>query len=227
MVYPADGIHADQLEEGNIILAKPSDTGRSQPFRIYKIATPIDGKLTVKARHISYQLNFITVSPFATTGCTGALAALESHAASECPFEVWTDISSSASFRLSVPSSFRNCLGGIDGSVLDTFGGEYEWDRYTVKLHHHRGADHGVHIRHVMYNCVASRPAVEGDTNEDSKEVKTDKLTLQATPLANGYVKAKTGTNTSDDVYNKWYEKVYEPQSEASSVVTEEPDPQG
>lgn len=146
MVYPADGIHAENLEEGNIILAKPSDTGRPQPFRIYKIATPIDGKLTVKARHISYQLNFITVSPFATTGCTGALAALESHAASECPFGVWTDISSSASFRLSVPSSFRNCLGGIDGSVLDTFGGEYEWDRYTVKLHHHRGADHGVHI---------------------------------------------------------------------------------
>ena len=146
MVYPADGIHAEQLEEGNIILAKPSDTGRSQPFRIYKIATPIDGKLTVKARHISYQLNFITVSPFATTGCTGALAGLRNHAASECPFEVWTDISSNASFRLSVPSSFRNCLGGIDGSVLDTFGGEYEWDRYTVKLHHHRGADHGVHI---------------------------------------------------------------------------------
>lgn len=82
-------------------------------------------------------------------------------------------------------------------------------------------------IRHVMYNCVASRPSIEGDTNEDSKEVKTDTLTLQATPLANGYVKAKTGTNTSDDVYNKWYEKVYEPQAEASGVVTEETDPQG
>ena len=146
MVCPADGIHAESLEEGNIILAKPSDTGRTQPFRIYKIATPIDGKLVVKARHISYQLNFITVSPFATTGCTGALAGLENHAASDCPFAVWTDISSNAAFRLSTPSSFRNCLGGIDGSVLDTFGGEYEWDRYEVKLHRWRGADHGVHI---------------------------------------------------------------------------------
>jgi len=146
MVCPADGIHAESLEEGNIILAKPSDTGRTQPFRIYKIATPIDGKLVVKARHISYQLNFITVSPFATTGCTGALAGLENHAASDCPFAVWTDISSNAAFRLSTPSSFRNCLGGIDGSVLDTFDGEYEWDRYEVKLHRCRGADHGVHI---------------------------------------------------------------------------------
>ena len=146
MVCPADGIHAESLEEGNIILAKPSDTGRTQPFRIYKIATPIDGKLVVKARHISYQLNFITVSPFATTDCSGALAGLKSHAASDCPFTVWTDISSNAAFRLSTPSSFRNCLGGIDGSVLDTFGGEYEWDRYEVKLHRCRGADHGVHI---------------------------------------------------------------------------------
>ena len=85
------------------------------------------------------------------------------------------------------------------------------------------------HIRHVLYNCVASRPSIEGETNEDSKEVKTDTLNLQATPLANGYVKAKTGTNTTDDVYNKWYDAVYEPQAEA--VDTEDPshteEPQG
>lgn len=146
MVYPADGIHAEQLEEGNIILAKPSDTGRPQPFRIYKIATPIDGRLTVKARHISYQLNFITVSPFATTGCTGALAGLGNHAASECPFEVWTDISSSASFRLSVPSSFGTASAVSTARCWTPLAEvRVEW-KYTVKLHHHRGADHGVHI---------------------------------------------------------------------------------
>ena len=146
LVCPADGIHAEMLEEGNIILAKPSDTMQSQPFRIYKITTPIDGKLEVQARHISYQLNFITVSPFSVTGCVGAMQGLKSHAASDCPFNVWTDVESSATFTLGVPSSFRNCLGGMAGSVLDVFGGEFEWDRYTVKFHKARGADHNVHI---------------------------------------------------------------------------------
>ena len=146
LICPADGIHAEMLEEGNVILAKPSDTMQPQPFRIYKITTPIDGKLEVQARHISYQLNFITVSPFSVSGCAGAVQGLESHAASDCPFSVWTDVASSAMFTVSVPASFRNCLGGMDGSVLDTFGGEFEWDRYTVKFHRARGADHNVHI---------------------------------------------------------------------------------
>ena len=146
LICPADGIHAEMLEEGNVILAKPSDTMQPQPFRIYKITTPIDGKLEVQARHISYQLNFITVSPFSVTGCVGAMQGLKSHAASDCPFSVWTDVSSSAMFTVSVPASFRNCLGGMDGSVLDTFGGEFEWDCYTVKFHRARGADHNVHI---------------------------------------------------------------------------------
>ena len=146
LICPADGIHAEMLEEGNVILAKPSDTMQPQPFRIYKITTPIDGKLEVQARHISYQLNFITVSPFSVTGCVGAMQGLKSHAAFDCPFSVWTDVASSAMFTVSVPASFRNCLGGMDGSVLDTFGGEFEWDSYTVKFHRARGADHNVHI---------------------------------------------------------------------------------
>ena len=146
LVCPADGIHAEMLEEGNIILAKPSDTMQPQPFRIYKITTPIDGKLEVQARHISYQLNFITVSPFSVAGCVGAMQGLKNHAASDCPFDVWTDVASSAMLTVSVPASFRSCLGGMDGSVLDTFGGEFEWDRYMVKFHKARGADHNVRI---------------------------------------------------------------------------------
>lgn len=66
-------------------------------------------------------------------------------------------------------------------------------------------------IRHVLYNCAASRPSIESQTNEDEIEVKTETLALKATPMANGYVKAKTGDSTTDAVYQKWYEAVYLP----------------
>ena len=64
MTYSASGLHAEDLVEGNIILAKPSERATFQPFRIYKITTPLSGILEVAARHIQYQENFITVSPF-------------------------------------------------------------------------------------------------------------------------------------------------------------------
>lgn len=70
-------------------------------------------------------------------------------------------------------------------------------------------------IRHVLYCCSASRPSMEGETAEDEKEVQTETLSLSATALANGYVKAKTSSTTNQAVYDSWYDKVYEPQQSA------------
>lgn len=67
------------------------------------------------------------------------------------------------------------------------------------------------HIRHVLYNCFASRPGIEGKTNEESREVQTETLTIKATPLASGVVKAKTGNETDSTVYADWYKAVYMP----------------
>ena len=66
-------------------------------------------------------------------------------------------------------------------------------------------------IRHVLYCCTASRPGIESATNEDEIEVKTETLSLKASPLANGYVKARTGDDTTEDVYTNWYKSVYLP----------------
>lgn len=76
------------------------------------------------------------------------------------------------------------------------------------------------HIRHVMYNCSASRPGIEGKTNEDKKEVQTEKLTINAVPLPNGMVKAKTGNITDATTYADWYKAVYMPPV-ASTVETQ------
>ena len=67
---------------------------------------------------------------------------------------------------------------------------------------------------HVLYNCSASRPGIEGKTNEDSKEVQTEKLSLKAVPLANGMVKAKTGNTTDATTYTNWYKAIYMPTAE-------------
>lgn len=67
------------------------------------------------------------------------------------------------------------------------------------------------HIRHVLYNCAASRPGIEGKTNEDTREVQTETLTIKAMPLSSGLVKAKTGNTTDATVYNDWYKSVYMP----------------
>ena len=74
-------------------------------------------------------------------------------------------------------------------------------------------------IRHVMYNCSASRPSISGKTNEEGKEVQTETLTIKSRPLANGLVKAKTGNSTTDAVYAKWYQEVYLP----TEATEEEP----
>ena len=74
-------------------------------------------------------------------------------------------------------------------------------------------------IRHVMYNCSASRPTIESKTNEEDKEVQTETLTVKARPMANGYVKAKTGDSTTETVYSNWYKAVYEPNAAASQAV--------
>lgn len=67
------------------------------------------------------------------------------------------------------------------------------------------------HIRHVLYNCSASRPGIEGKTNEESREVQTETLTIKATPLGSGVVKAKTGDSTDAVTYADWYKAVYMP----------------
>lgn len=64
-------------------------------------------------------------------------------------------------------------------------------------------------IRHVLYNCVATRPSVASQTKEESIEPTTETLTISATPLANGNIKAKTGNETDVTAYNGWYSAVY------------------
>lgn len=155
MEYPIDGQHYSDIAIRSIIAAVPCDGGNIQAFRVYKISKPISGRVAIYARHISYDLGKNTAMPFTVaaspSACASALAGLKSHAVESCPFTFWTNVTTAGSYAQATPASIRSRLGGVEGSVLDQFGGEYEWDNFSVKLHRQRGtlsANNGITLRY-------------------------------------------------------------------------------
>lgn len=149
LTYPITGVHFSDIKVGAIVDAIPSDGKAVQHFRIDTITKPIGGKVTVEATHISYQLSYVPVKPFDAVGVLEALNGLKENSLASNPFSVWTNISNTATkYSQQEPASFRQRLGGVAGSILDCFGGEYEFDNYTVKLYAHRGTDRGVVIEY-------------------------------------------------------------------------------
>ena len=146
MQYPDTGVHFDEITDRCIVYAIPSPYRAPQPFRIYRITRPMDGIIMVYAQHITYDLSGVPLNPFTAINAPDALSKLSLNAAVDSPFTFWTDKATVASFAVSTPSSTRSVLGGSSGSILDVYGGEYEWDGFTVRLYGHRGYDNGVVI---------------------------------------------------------------------------------
>ena len=72
-------------------------------------------------------------------------------------------------------------------------------------------------IRHVLYNCSASRPSIESETKEDTIEPGTETLSLTADPREDGLVKSRTGDTTTAETYTNWYTNVYLPQKKPTA----------
>lgn len=148
--YPITGRFYSEITEGAIIKAKANETSEPQLFRIYKSSKPINGIVTYSAEHISYDLNGIPLLGFSVKNATPQMAltkAIEG-AALPCPFTAYSNISTLNSTEILTPCSVRALLGGQTGSLLDVWGGEYEFDNFTVKLYLHRGKDNGVIIEY-------------------------------------------------------------------------------
>ena len=148
LTYPVDGAMFPELKNNRIIFVKPNPYADPQPFRIYRISTPFKQEVAVYANHISYDLSGVPVSPFTASSAVAAMQGMEDNAAVDSPFTFFTDKVTNAEFSVTVPSSSRAMLGGQSGSLLDVYGGEYEFDRFQVKLLQKRGANNGVSIRY-------------------------------------------------------------------------------
>lgn len=71
-------------------------------------------------------------------------------------------------------------------------------------------------IKHVLYNCVATRPSLKSQTSEKTKTVQTESISITASPvydstLKKNIIKAKTSSTTPEATKTGWYTKVYTP----------------
>ena len=150
MQYPITGQWYDLITDGAIIKAKANETSDAQLFRVYKTSKPLKGIVTYSAEHISYDLNGLPLAGFSILNATPQMAITK--ALEETPlthgFTALSDISTLNRTTIKTPCSVRALLGGQVGSVLDVWGGEYEFDNFVVKLHNHRGANNGVSIEY-------------------------------------------------------------------------------
>ena len=148
--YPITGANYDLIQVGRIIGVTHDETGDIQPFDIVSYSKPINGVVTFHCQHISYRQSYLTVTGSNISSLSSAFSLLKNSATPSNPFTYWTDKSSSGylSSADGIPKTVRSMLGGIEGSILDIYGGEYEWDKFQVKLHTSRGGVRDFAIRY-------------------------------------------------------------------------------
>ena len=145
--YPVDGHLYKYIEEGCLVKAKPNDTAEPQLFSIYRSTKPINGIVTFYGEHISYELSGNPVESVEIENATAqdAMAKVFAAALLTHNYTPYSDITTPNSTSIA-RASVRGALGGVAGSLLSVWGGEYEFDNFTVKLHSSRGTNTGIKI---------------------------------------------------------------------------------
>lgn len=143
MRYPVGGANFSGIQCRGIITAKPDSERGVQMFEIYRITTPISGVVTVYAKHISYMLASIPApvftKPFSPLDSLKTLKTYSDtiikHGFNFSIADNSSILDSTATMSHEVPTSLRAALLGSEGSFVDTFGGEIDFDNLNVTVY--------------------------------------------------------------------------------------------
>ncbi|SDJ67749.1 phage tail spike protein [Alkalibacterium thalassium] len=150
MQYPIDGIRFNELKNDRVIKVDASNNLKDQRFKIERITKPSKGIVTVYANHVSYHSEELQLRPDVSYNgnAQSALTTWRSNLVDSHPFTVYSDIQTEGSGRWSIDKveNARRALGGVQGSILDSYGGEYRFDNYHIGLYAQRGDESGALI---------------------------------------------------------------------------------
>ena len=203
--YPTSGQLYEKILSGRIIACTHDDEGDVQPFDIIGHTKPINGIVTFHAVHVSYRLNYapmIPSAPIPTRSVGAYMTVLRNGLVNPLTGNPWPYIGQGKDFQFETDLTgtgdakafmdndgtyrmIRSLLGGTEGSLLDTFHGEFKFDKFTVKLLRNRGVKRNLTVRYGVnmaeyndetdgsgaYNCAIAQ--WKGDDNGANKTVVT------------------------------------------------------
>lgn len=141
--YPASGPLAGTFKNDMRIKSDAGLRTKNQTFFISRIVKDSTGILKVYAKHISHLTETMAIrnNTNATGTAQAALAIWALNALGGIRFDTWSDIdlTSKASWNIADFKTARDALGGVKGSILDVWGGEYEFDNTVIRLHKQLG----------------------------------------------------------------------------------------
>lgn len=151
--------NAIYIQPESIIMAKPNMTTQFQPFVVEEINKNIDGVLSIYATHIAqYRTKLMPVLPFNANSLSDAINKVNS--ISDNIFTLSSNKSVDTKYSLIEPRSYREFLGGKEGSLLDIYKGEYYFDRLNIQLLTRRGNANKLRIMYgsnmTTYNQIDS-----------------------------------------------------------------------
>ena len=149
LTYSIASNNFNDIQNNRVVKAKASDELGEQLFRIYYISNEINGKIYVKAQHITYDLidNFVENVTCTKSTCQESFQAMLSKCEYEHNFKGYSDIEHTGTYNLSRVNPLEAILG-TKGSLLDTYGNgaKLKRDNYNIYLNKTRGSNNRVTI---------------------------------------------------------------------------------
>jgi len=144
--YSLNGKDVEKIKEGMIIKCDAGHRAKNQRFIVSQITKSKDG-YKIYCKHISQVKTAMNVLNGEVEARGSAIQALETWKNnlldSNAEFFVWSDILTNNTTKWTIDNieTAREALGGKQGSILDVWGGEYEFDNLNIKLHKQMGRE--------------------------------------------------------------------------------------
>ncbi|TNO92978.1 phage tail spike protein [Bacillus sp. CD3-1a] len=147
MTVPIQTCNRLNIEKRMFIFVDANETDQGQPFRIYEYDKADDYTMFIRAKHITFdtEKQFVESYKNDIVKTVEALNEILTRSEPKKPWIAWSDIDTETKVNLERQQT-SDCIQGVRGSMLDSFGGEIKRDMYRFEFHKQRGRDNGVLI---------------------------------------------------------------------------------